>query len=384
MRKYLSLSLPLLIMLMLMLSACGDTATSAPASTTSAASTTASASTSAAATTTSTSGTAAANSTTTSASGTASASGTTAATVDTSKISVPSQITIAYQPGLGYAQLVIMKQQKTLEKAFPKTTFTWKLLGNGATIRDGMIAGQIQVGALGIPPFLVGWDKGVDWKMLSSLDDLDLWLMTNNPSIQSLKDIKPDMKIGMPAPDSIQAIVLYKASQDQLGNDKAKALANNILTIDHPTGVQALSSKQIAAHLTTPPYEFQEQAAGAKAILHSFDVFGQASSLGVFMTGKFYNQYPDFGNYLYQQIVTNTQFIKNSPDQAAQLLSQEDAGKTTPAQYQTWLADKAIVYDTTPHGLVKYAEFMKSIGFMSKTPSSVKDFELPTLNGAGD
>lgn len=361
MRKYLRLSLPLLIMLVLLLAACGDTATSASTNTTTV-STTAAASTTAASAQTTTS--------------------TTAAAVDTSKISVPSKITIAYQPGLGYAQLVILKQQKVLEKAFPKTTFAWQVLGNGATIRDGMIAGQIQVGALGIPPFLVGWDKGADWKMLSSLDDLDIWLMTKNSSIQSLKDIKSDMKIGMPAPDSIQAIVLYKASQTQLGN--AKALANNILSIDHPTGVQALSTNQIAAHLTTPPYEFQEQTAGAHAILHSFDVFGQASSLGVFMTNKFYGQYPDFSNWLYQQLVSTTQFIKSSPDQAAELLSQEDAGKTTPAQYKTWLADKSIVYDTTPHGLVAYAQFMKSIGFMNKTPSSVKDLELAPLNGAGD
>ncbi|HEX2911423.1 MAG TPA: ABC transporter substrate-binding protein [Chloroflexia bacterium] len=298
------------------------------------------------------------------------------------QITLPSKVTIAYQPGLGYAQLIVMKQQKVLETTFPRTTFEWKLLSNGASIRDGMIAGQIQLGALGIAPFLVGWDKGANWKILSALDALDIWLMTKQPDIQSLKDIKPGMKIGLPAPDSIQALVLRKAAQTQLNNPKA--LDANMISMEHPLGVQSLTSGQIAAHMTTPPFQFQETSAGARSILHSFDVFGQATSLGLFMTQSFYDKYPDFANWFYQQIKQSTDFIKQKPDDAAKLLSQEDQGKTSPEQYKTWMTDKSVNYDTVPHGLMAYSEFMKSTGFMNKGAASVKDFELPPLNGAGD
>lgn len=350
MKKRPQMLLPLLLLLSVALFACGDN-------------------------------TASTQSTTTTAS-TPGATGSQSAASNTAQIAIPSKITIAYQPGLGYANLVVMKQQKVLETAFPKTTFEWKILSNGAAIRDGMIASQIQLGALGVAPFLVGWDKGANWKMLAGLDELDLWLMTKDANIQSLKDIKAGMKIGMPAPDSIQALVLRKAAQDQLGN--AKALDNNIISIDHPLGVQALMNGQLTAHLTTPPFQFQETSAGAHAILHSFDVFGQATSLGLFMTQSFYDKYPDFSKWFYQQLSDATSFIKSKPDQAAQLLSQEDGGKTTAEQYKTWLADKSIVYDTTPHGMVKYANFMKATGMMGKTPATVKDLELAPLNGAGD
>ena len=59
----------------------------------------------------------------------------------------PDSVTIAYQPGVSYAPLIIMKNQKVLEKQFPKTKFTWKVLTSTAVIQDGIIAGEIQVGA---------------------------------------------------------------------------------------------------------------------------------------------------------------------------------------------------------------------------------------------
>ena len=75
----------------------------------------------------------------------------------------PGHVTIAYQPGIGYAPLIILKTQKTLEKQFPDTTFSWLVLSSGAAITNGVISGDIQVGAGGTGPLLVGWAQGVDW-----------------------------------------------------------------------------------------------------------------------------------------------------------------------------------------------------------------------------
>ena len=87
---------------------------------------------------------------------------TTATTSSSSSSAVPSKIVIAYGQGLAYAGLVILKQQGTLEKEFPQTNFEWKIMSSGSVIRDGMIAGQIQVGSGGIGRFLIGWDKGAN------------------------------------------------------------------------------------------------------------------------------------------------------------------------------------------------------------------------------
>ena len=58
-------------------------------------------------------------------------------------------ITIGYQPGLGYATLLIIKEQKTLEKALPDTEITWQELDSGGALRDAVIAGDVQVASMG-------------------------------------------------------------------------------------------------------------------------------------------------------------------------------------------------------------------------------------------
>jgi NitT/TauT family transport system substrate-binding protein len=42
-----------------------------------------------------------------------------------------------------------------------------------------------------------------------------------------------------------------------------------------------------------------------------------------------------------------------------------------------------LTFETTPSGLIAYAQFMKSIGLISKVPGSVNDLELPTVSGTG-
>jgi NitT/TauT family transport system substrate-binding protein len=205
--------------------------------------------------------------------------------------------------------------------------------------------------------------------------------MVKNPKIKSLKDFSQGDKIGLPAPDSLQSIVLRKAAQEQLGN--AHALDNNLVSIPQADGVQALITGQIAGHLTSPPFQFQEVAAGGRAIVKSFDVFGQISSDAVVVLKNFYNQYPGFARKLYQDIQDATAFVTSNPDQTAQYLSQEQAGKPSVDQFKTWLQEPSVIYNMTPLGLVNYASFMQSIGLISKVPNSVQAFELPILNGAG-
>jgi hypothetical protein len=50
----------------------------------------------------------------------------------------PSHVTIAYQPGIAYAPLIVIKHDGTLEKQLPDTTFTWKVLSSGVAVRDGI------------------------------------------------------------------------------------------------------------------------------------------------------------------------------------------------------------------------------------------------------
>ncbi|MBN3898095.1 MAG: ABC transporter substrate-binding protein [Nostoc sp. NOS(2021)] len=293
----------------------------------------------------------------------------------------PEKVTIAYQPGINYANLLIVKQQQILEKKFTKTQFEWKELSNGGAIRDGIIANQIQVGAGGPGSFLVGWDKGVGWRILASLNYSEFWLITKNPNIKSLKDFKPGMKIGLPSLDGVQAIVLRKVAQKDLGNPAA--LDQNLQVIAHPLGLQSLLTGQIDAHFTTPPFQFQEVEKGGRVIIKSSDIFGKTSIASVFTTEKFYNQYPEFGKALYTAIANATKLVNEKPDEAAKILSEIDSGKISQEQYKKWLTNKAVAYGIEPRAFLKCGAFMHEIGMLNKQPKSIDELILPPLKGAG-
>ena len=208
----------------------------------------------------------------------------------------PKSLTIAIQPGIGYAPLIVIKQQRWIEKRYPGTKVDWKVLASGAAITDGVIKGDIDVGAGGVGPLLVGWARGVNWKFLAPMNEGDLWLMAKDRNIRTLADLR-GKRIAMPSPTSIQSMVLRKMAQVKLGNPRA--LDAGIVSMDHPDAMQALLSGQVDAHLTSPPFQFQERARGAHIVSRSYNYFGAHSFLGVMVTTKFYGEHTNFSKALY-------------------------------------------------------------------------------------
>jgi ABC-type nitrate/sulfonate/bicarbonate transport system substrate-binding protein len=294
----------------------------------------------------------------------------------------PADVTIAYQRGLGYTNLIVVRESRVLEKQFPATRFEWKVLANGAAIRDGMIAGQIQIGAGGAGAFLIAWDRGVGSRLIAALNEINLWLVTRDPKVRSIRDLSPSMKIGMPGPDAIQGLVLRKAAQQLLGN--AHAFDQSIVAVEHPLGVQALAAGQLDAHLSAPPFQQQEVDAGGHVILRSYDVFGRGTFNSVYTTESFARDHPLFIRAFYRAVVDATKFITTDRDKTAEYLSKESDGKVPAERFKRWLAAPDVSFTTTPHAFLKYARFMREIGLISKVPSSVSDIELPLLKGAGD
>jgi NitT/TauT family transport system substrate-binding protein len=302
----------------------------------------------------------------------------------TAAADAPGTVTIAYQPGIGYSTLIIIKGLATLEKRFPGTKFEWKVLTNGDAIRDGIIAGQIQIGAGGNGPFLIGWDRGVGYKLIAPMNVMNLWMVArgDEPNIKSLKDIPPGAKIGMPSPDAVQAIALRKESQELFGDPHK--FDTNIVAIQHPLGVQAMAAKQLELHMSAPPFQQQEVEAGGHVVFRSFLAFGRSTFNSVYTTESFAKQYPVFVTFLYGELRNATKMLNSDPDQAAALLSKDTDGKTAASKFKTWITGADVSWDMVPHAFLRTAAFMKDIGMLHKVPANIREIELPMLKGAGD
>jgi NitT/TauT family transport system substrate-binding protein len=167
-------------------------------------------------------------------------------------------IKIAEQYGIAYAPLQVMKENHLLEEALGDGyQVEWIKLSNTAAIREAMLGDGLDIGFMGIPPFLIGVDAGMDWKIMTGLSESPLGLVVNDPAITDLSLLLENGKIALPQPGSIQHILLAMAAQKQLGD--AKAFDVQLISMKHPDGMMALNAgTEVVGHYTSPPYIFQE------------------------------------------------------------------------------------------------------------------------------
>src|SRR5213075_133959 len=74
------------------------------------------------------------------------------------------EIKIGKQYGLPYIQLVIMEDQKLIEKhaklqGLGDVKVEWATLGGPAQLNDGMISGAIDIAGVGLPNLITMWEK---------------------------------------------------------------------------------------------------------------------------------------------------------------------------------------------------------------------------------
>ncbi|MTI70656.1 MAG: ABC transporter substrate-binding protein [Firmicutes bacterium] len=282
---------------------------------------------------------------------------------DTSK---NKEIKIAEQYGLAYAPLQIMKDKRILEKNLPEGEVIWKQMGNTAAIREGMISNQVDVGFMAIPPFLIGWDKGMDWKIASGVSSMPIGLVTYKSEIKTIKDLTSEDRIALPQPGSIQHIMLSMASE-KVFNDSRK-FDNQLVTMAHPDGMNALlAKKDITAHFTSPPYIFKElDHKGFHKVLSGKEAMGKDFTFIIGVTTKAFHDKNSKGYKAFKKSLKEAiSFINKYPDKAADILAKEyDLPKKEVLRYIT--AD-GTVYSQEVNGLEDFADFMKRNDYISKS-----------------
>lgn len=287
---------------------------------------------------------------------------------------------IAVQYGLAYAPLTIAKDQGYFEQ-YAGVDVEWKQYGSGGAIREALVAGELDIGFMGIPPFIIGWDKGAPWRVMTGLNVMPLGLQTYRDDIETLADFGPDDKIAYPSPGSIQHILLAMASEKEMGD--ANALDNLGVAMKHPDATAALlSEKDVTAHFTSPPYIFKElESDEIHTVVSGADAFGGDFTFIVGVaTNDFYNTRPEVYAGAVVAIAEAVAFINTHPTAAAEILAPTfNLDEATTLKYMTW---PGVNYVTTPYGLMGFADFMKAAGYIEKVPTSIDDLVWPNVAAA--
>ncbi len=290
-----------------------------------------------------------------------------------------SKISVAEQFGLAYAPLQVMKELKLLEKNLPGVEVTWKQLGNTAAIREAMVAKEVDIGFMAIPPFLIGWDKGMDWRIFSGLSKSPVGLVVNNPHIKSIKDFTGKDRIAVPQPGSVQHILLSMACEREFG--EPERLDNQLITLAHPDGMNALFSKNdITAHFTAPPYLTKElEVEGMHQILSGSEAMGKDFT---FIVGVSTSNFHDKNTKAYKAFIKSLNeamaYMKQNREATQILLSK--AYEMSEEEIEKYMTLEGVSYDNSVAGVPEFAEFMKRNGYISKTPQSINEILWEDVN----
>lgn len=283
-------------------------------------------------------------------------------------LSPSGKFVVGYQQGLGSAPLILVETNGCMKDAVEGVTVEFKQFNSGAAIRDSMLSDTVQAGGVGLAPFLIGADKGVDWKILAAQNNMEFRLMTKDSKLRSLADFEKDDQIAVPAPDSIQAVVLRKAAEQELGDPNA--LEKNLVSMGHPDALQALMSGQIAGHVASAPFTYKEEQKGAHRVFGSGEVFDKPiNNTLVAVRQGVQEAQPEVTKALKSCVGKAIDTLNNDPNQAAELLEKAYQGKQSADSIKAELAEKDLVWPAQADGVELVASFMREIGVIEEVPS---------------
>ena len=282
------------------------------------------------------------------------------AAFDAARAQAPGKLVIATQPGLGYAPMVVVKQKRWLEEAVPGLQVEWKVISSSVAIREAMLAGEVQIGCGSVAPFLIGRDRGFRTRLIAALNTVDLWLLTNDPRVQSVRDFRPGDKVAVVAPDTNQAFVLRRAAQQAFGDPKALDLA--MLSMPHPDALQSVLTNQVAGYVGAPPFQEAAAARGVRRLLSSSDLFGPLTFNVCFAREQLERQNAPALRALQAAVQRAIGLLTEQPAEAAALLAR-DAGQPE-AELARQLAQPETRFTTEPAGVEALGAFMHESGFL--------------------
>ena len=315
--------------------------------------------------------------------------GITPATAEVSEIRIPTGA-----GGVGFLPLLVMEKHQLIEKhakaaGIPNLKVHWINIGGPAVMNDALLSGSADFITAGPPAFITLWDRTIASAKVNgvaAMSSMPMYLNTRADHLKKLDDVTEKDKIAVTAIKvSIPSIVMQMYGKQKYG--QPTRFDRFTVTMTHPDAVIALlaGSSAVDAHFTSPPFAQREKKdPRVRTIMLSDDVMGGSTTFTmVSTTTKFRDQNPRVYGAVLKAIDEANRMIAVDKKSAAELLlaSTNDKGFSV-NEIVDVLSDPHIKFTTTPENVMKYADFMHSIGSIKNRPATWKDMFFPEIHGA--
>jgi NitT/TauT family transport system substrate-binding protein len=303
------------------------------------------------------------------------------------------EIKVAQQYGISYLPLMLMEEQKLIEKharanGIPDLKVGWAKFAGGSVMNDALLSNSMQFASGGVGPLVTLWSRtkgNLDVKAVAAINSMPLFLNTRNPAVKTIKDFTDRDRIALPAVKvSIQAVTLQMAAEQAFGEGQQNKLDALTVTLSHPDAQVALLSGQseITAHFGSPPFQYQQLKNPAiHTVLNSYDVLGGPATFNVvWTTSKFRAENPRIYGAFVKALDEAISGINSDRKAAAETYLRISKDKDTVQDILALLNDPAIVFTTTPQNVMKYVDFMLKTGTIKTKPDSWKELFFPEVH----
>jgi NitT/TauT family transport system substrate-binding protein len=303
------------------------------------------------------------------------------------------QVRIGIGYGLAFLPIYICEDEKLVEK-YAKTLHlnvraSYERFSGAGPVQDAIASGQIDVGPFGAAPLLAAWDKAKSAKetgrqvlAVSGMTTLPLVLLSDQPNVHSIADLRPADRIAMPRLSAPQMYFLQMQSEKIFGRyDK---LSRQVLELSPADALAALVSgrSSVTAYFASPPFtEIALKDARIHPILTSEQAIGgKASFLILAATRDSIAAHPKIPQIIDAAMDEAARLIRDDPARAARIYLTHEPSKALDARdIEAVLEANKDEFGSPIEGIQALADFMGRHGQLKTPPHSWKDIVAPAL-----
>jgi NitT/TauT family transport system substrate-binding protein len=297
------------------------------------------------------------------------------------------QVRIVIPYGLAYLPTYVAVDRGLIEKhamaaGLGPIKVTLVHMASGPASSDLLLSGDADLAMGGFGPAFVLWDKtrgARKVRIVTPLSGSPIWLLSNDPHIQSIRDFGPNDRIAVSAIKvTAQALSLQMAAAREYGWDQRFNFDPNMVSMSNPDGMAMVLSGagEVRTQAAIPPFSVEMMESGkVHMVMNSEDYLEPDSSIAVLYAGAgFHDGSPKLYAATAAAFEDAFDLIHQNPHEAAQIFVAREPQKHDLAWIEAMIVNpKVMRYNSTPRGLQKHADFMYAAGTLKTKPDSWRD-----------
>ena len=288
-----------------------------------------------------------------------------------SEVNKNRKLAIATQVGLSHSGTILMNELGILKKNLPENVEVelMEITGGGAAVREAITTNNVNIGGMGIPPFLIGIDKGMELKLLNGFAANKFMLVANKENIQSIEDISENDKIAILQYGSINHIMLSMMAKKVFGD--ANRFENNMVIMPESDSVAAMESgTEVSLYLgSQPTVQKAINLENTHVIADVEDYIGKITTVVAVTNDKYAKENPDICEAYIKSLEETFQYMKENEEECIGILAEKfnmSVEELTPIYNEA-------LFSTDIYGCDEIGEFMYENGYIESKPLTLKE-----------